>query len=347
MSLKQLALALLLALISRTALASDLSDEASAGTTIPASNTPKTTFLSDRLGGRLDVSDAFVVSLDAIWTRYDSHTGVPAANVFNFLLGGDWDATEHWTFGAELHGSPRSTTKQAIPVFLRRGEGGKAIVVADSWSYGGALSAEYDTAGESAWESNIALDVGLTDYASVQDLTAVRTTLGERLSGAQIEEFCATHSCPAALRRALLGQSSSLLQARATLEFTETIFDNTDVGAAGNYYAYSIDPAAAGYYELTSFGRTLLGDGFPFEPLRYSVRQTVVERIGILRLSGFFQYGHYASENGHALLGSAKLQVAPLPGLKTWIFADLERDLPETTAPFTTVWGGLGLMVSL
>jgi hypothetical protein len=339
---------LLALLTARIAGASDISDEVSAGTSFPAAHDPKTSFISDRLAGSWDASEKLALSLDAIWTRYDSHTGVAPDDVFNFLLAADWEATEHWSLGAELHGSPRSTAKQGIPIrFGQPIQTGRAVVAAESASYGGSISAEYDTAGDSDFESNVALDFGVTEYAATQHLTAIKTAAGQRLNVAQIREFCALHACGRPLRTAVEGNVSSPLQARATLDVTETLVQNTDLGFTGNYYLYSSAPGDTGYYQLTSLGRVLMGDGFPFEPPRYSIRGTLVERIGGARLSGFSQYARYASENGYALLFGAKFQITPADTLKTWLFADLQRDVPESAKPFITLWGGVGARLSL
>src|SRR5450432_1958944 len=108
------ALALLLACAaSRTALATDASDELSAGALSSGTARGSSPFLSDRIGGAVDATDALAVSADATFTRYFKSKGASAENILQLAAATDFSPNEHLSFGADVRGSPPSTASVA------------------------------------------------------------------------------------------------------------------------------------------------------------------------------------------------------------------------------------------
>src|SRR5215471_1844950 len=93
----------------RPALASDVSNELSAGALSSSTSRGSAPFLSDRLGGSVDTSEALSFSGDLTYTRYFHSPGAPGENIFQLAAAGDYTPDDHLSFGADLRGSPTST----------------------------------------------------------------------------------------------------------------------------------------------------------------------------------------------------------------------------------------------
>jgi hypothetical protein len=171
------------------------------------------------------------------------------------------------------------------------------------------LGAEYDTAGDTNAESAIGLSLGATSYSTTQ---AVRQRKNTMLMGAPPPMFG-------------MAEEASLIQWRADANFTETLYENTDIGLSGTYYIYNRDTAQSGYYGEAVFGR-LIGDGIPIAPLQYAIRPSLTHRFGALQLRGYVQYAAYRSDEGSSFVVGLKTQYKFSSALRVWLGANVQRD---------------------
>src|SRR5882724_1952793 len=160
---------LLASTFAANAFADDVSDELSAGAI--SSNVAKgsSPFVSDRLGGSIDTSDALSFSADATFTRYFHARGASGESIFQLAGATDYAPDDHWAFGADVRGSPPSSTNAPDPVTSVRYK-------YTSSSIGGGLSAEYDTAGGTDFETIGDTYFGLTGYRTTQRVPKDKAT---------------------------------------------------------------------------------------------------------------------------------------------------------------------------
>src|SRR5436190_24308359 len=95
--------------------ANDVSDELTVGELSSSTYGTNSPYMSDRLGGSVDPSEKLSLSLDATFTRYFKENRVPAENIFQFAVAGDYDVDDHWSFGIDARGSPPSTAVMSTP----------------------------------------------------------------------------------------------------------------------------------------------------------------------------------------------------------------------------------------
>jgi hypothetical protein len=296
----------------RVALATDVSDELSAGAVGSSGLRGAAPFVSDRLGGAFDVNDALSFSADATFTRYFHTKDAYGENILQLAGATDYSPDEHWSFGADIRGSPRSTARV-------QDSAGNTVKY---WSslLGGGASVEYDTAGDGALETIADSYVGLTDYRTTQP--SKRTT--QPSMG--------------------MKQTPSLLQWRASLGITEVLWQDTEAGLTGTYYGYSDDPIDSGYVGESVFGRD--GVGEPLEPLRWSIRPALRQRFGVLRLGAYFQYGRFFNDVGYSLVTAVKATVKASDAIRLWAQIGYQRDAGAGES-LTIPWGSLGVRVVL
>src|SRR5215475_6372244 len=99
----------------RVALATDVSDELTAGALGASGLRGAAPFVSDRLGGAFDVNDALSFSADATFTRYFHSKDAYGENILQLAAASDYSPDDHWSFGADIRGSPPSTAKVDDP----------------------------------------------------------------------------------------------------------------------------------------------------------------------------------------------------------------------------------------
>src|SRR5207342_2423063 len=82
-------------------------------------------------------------------------------NIWQFAGAADFSTDSHWSFGADIRGSPPSTAKVKNPVPGEPDKYRSSLV-------GGSASVEYDTAGDGALETLADSDLGLTAFRTTQ-----------------------------------------------------------------------------------------------------------------------------------------------------------------------------------
>src|SRR5215831_5777515 len=95
--------------------ANDVSDELTVGDLSSSTFRTSSPFLSDRLGASVDPTEKLSLSADGTFTRYFKENRVPAENILQFSLAGDYEPDDHWSFGLEGRGSPPSTSVSPTP----------------------------------------------------------------------------------------------------------------------------------------------------------------------------------------------------------------------------------------
>ncbi len=308
---------LLVSGFSRPSLASDVSDELSAGALSSSSARGSSPFLSDRLGGAVDATDALTVSADATFTRYFKSKGASAEGIWQLAAATDYSPNDHLSFGADVRGSPSSTASVA-------GATAGAKEAYRSSLIGGGLSAEYDTAGDGNAESIADGYFGLTAFRTTQRSRAAK--------GAPM---------------VLVTTPSSLLQWRASLGFTEVLWQNTEACLTGTYYLYSADPVDTGYYGPSVLGRGGVSEGVPLEPLRWALRPGIRQRLGPVRLGAYVQYGRYVGDAGYSLMTAVKATLKASEAVRLWAQVGFQRDGDATGESLSVPWGSFGVRVML
>ncbi|HVW27960.1 MAG TPA: hypothetical protein VHC69_21500 [Polyangiaceae bacterium] len=299
--------ALLLAgMAPRVAFATDVSDELSAGAIGMNGLGGASPFVSDRLGGALDVSDALAFSADATFTRYFRSKDGFGESILQLAGASDYSLGEHWAFGADIRGSPESTARIT--------DAAGKIARYRSSLLGGGASVEYDTAGDGPLE-----------------------TIGDSYFG--VTAFHTNRP-----KKDLKIPAATLLQWRGSLGLTEVLWQDTEAGLTGTYYAYSVDPD--GYEGASVFGRGGISEGAPLEPLRWSLRGNFRRRFGALKLGAYVQYGPYVDSGGFSVVTAVKAQVKASDAVRLWAQIGFQRDGGAGEA-LSIPWGSLGVRVVL
>ncbi len=287
--------------------AHDASDELTVGVITSSSRASGAPYVSDRLGGSLDASDDLTLSLDGTFTRYFKANHEPGENIFQFVASADYTPDDHWSFGMDVRGSPPSTAVTRTP---------EGAVRSRTSLLGAGAFAEYGTAGDGDAETIVEGSIAVTEYATTQRARGSRPS------------------------------PSSLTQFRVSLGVTEVLWQDTEGSLFGSWYAYSPDPADTGYFGASVFGRESVSEGLPLQPLRWSLRPTLRQRLGPVRVSGYFQYGRYVDDTGWSVLGGAKAQVKLSDAWKLWISVNVQRDADPGGERILIPWAALGARVT-
>lgn len=281
-------LTLVVLLAAAPARANDVSDELTVGS-LSRTEQGGAPYVSDRLGGALDVSERLTISLDGTYTRYLKANHAPVENIFQLAAAADYSPSDQWTFGLDLRLSPPSTAVTETPAGAVRS---RTSLVA------GGVSAEYDTAGDGPVETIAGGNLGFASYSTTQ-----RARSG-------------TKATP-----------SNLVQVRVSPVLTEVLWQDTEAELSGSYYLYATDPRGTGYFGPSVFGQGSLSEGLPLEPLRWSLRPTLRQRLGPVKISAFFQYGNYVGDTGFSVVFGLKTQIKLSDAWKGWASFSFQRDL--------------------
>lgn len=295
--------------------ANDVSDELTVGALSSSTFRTSSPFMSDRLETTLDPTEKLSLSAEGTFTRYFKENRVPAENIFQFSLAGDYEPNDHWSFGIDGRASPPSTAVSPTPA---------GPVRSRTSLLGAGLSVEYDTVGEDdprppdqrKFETVVESSLALTEYS---------TTQRSRVAGT---------SSPA-----------SLTQLRVSAGVTEVFWRTTETGMFASYYAYSSDPTSTGYFGASVFGRESVSEGLPLEPLRWSLRPSVRQRFGVLHLGAYVQYGRYVGDAGWNGVVGLKAQIKASLAWRIWASANLQRDVESTGERLLIPWASIGARV--
>ena len=325
------------------AVAHSLSDEIGVGSSQTNPRNPRTGFIYDRVSGVADASDAVSLRFDLTLT-HDAATkptqgasfGDTGGNIFAAALGLDWTPSEHWPLSFEVDVSPKSTEASDTTVAFDVGTtsaNADALLRATSSSLGFWLSAGYETAGDSDFESAINSSFSLTHFSTTQIVADVATANGP-VDRRQIIAYCTRtanqgEGCKQ-IGPALRSEAADLNQFRLSASFTETFVANTDLTLGGAYYLYDKDPSQVGYFSIASIGRSVsLGNGVPAAPLRYTIRPDLSQKFGPFSAGIWYQYGQYVPGDGYGHALGLKLQYKITKVVKIWASGTWQDDIDD------------------
>ena len=338
-------------IVAGAASASSVRDEITVGGAHSTPQNPRAGNFSNLFGLSVDVGAQWTVSGTAQVTLEEG-TPAPAGSGFadgggtvtDFSLGVEWDATDNWSIGVTLDGSPESAiaTDAQFPVRTSQGtEQADALLRARSSNTWGELSVTYDTAGTSDLEWTFTGAFALSRFETQQRVEQARVG-GVTLTPGELRTLCsASNSGCRAYVPAIDGFSDELRSARITGGALATIKNDTDVGLTVDYYRYFDDPGSVGVYSIAAIGR--FGAGAPIAPLRYLIRPEVTHRAGALSLRVWLQGGEYAADVGQSTAGlGMKVQYKLTREFRMWISATGQRDVGTSGDVSRSGWVSLG-----
>jgi hypothetical protein len=346
-----------------TARASSLSDELSLSRSTPTPDSPSAGQLTNNLFGDYDVNRTWVLTARLSLTRNQSPPTQSGAfaesggNVLQLAVGAEVNLSRKLILGWSLNGSPASTsyTNTQVDVTTQ----GQAKLIADAQlrsvasSQGAMFTLTYDTFGEPdldlgtdptgagledlewpRFETNVSLMAGVTHFGSTQKITQLVAPDGTLLADSPTSD-CNTEST--ALRRVLCnrlekanGESLSILQFPISLAVQETIYEDTDVGLVGTYFAYNQDPERAGFFTVATEGRDTVafGAGVPLAPVEFSVRPELAHWFGShVYVALDYEYGRYIDNEGYSNAVTLKLKVRFNKHWRAWVTLVGDQDV--------------------
>jgi hypothetical protein len=277
--------------------AHDLGVDVGGTFTRQSGNNPRAGSLSVGVNGAYDFNDAWSLAGFLVYTRdlatRTAESQSPGSNVFLLNLGVMWLPNDHLMTMLSGTFSPPSVQQNATTVTGRDGAMVDVLVTSRNWSAGAVWNGLWTSGGFSKFEHTIEAGAALNRFNVFQQLT-VPDSVRARLLVAACSLGAEVEVC-----RLLAGVTSPLTQARFSLGYTATLFDDTDVGVDAAYFLYDQPPSSVGYYSLVAFNQTELGNGVPVLPLQLTARGTVSHKFGkkvTVRLS--YQFGLYTEGLG-------------------------------------------------
>lgn len=333
---------MLVAAISGSALAAEISDQVSVNSASPTAGNPRAGSVSDSITATFDVGESWSVLTGALIT-FEGRTPAPAGTVFadsgglisTFSGGAEYHPGDNWNLALSADISPKSTQRSATQLNITTATGvdqsANALLRATSSSSDLQLSAGYDSAGDSQIEWSVTGDVTLTHLDTEQRIVALQEANGTVATTDAIIRYCQTHVCSTQLLHVIGPMPvATLNSARLTLSATLTLLQDTDVTMSGDYYAYEQDPTQIGYFSLGATGRTQIagGSGVPIAPLRYVVQPELTQRMGDFSLRLWLRAGRYVSGAGQTTRAiGTKLQYKVTKTFRLWASAIWQRDI--------------------
>ncbi|HWW95840.1 MAG TPA: hypothetical protein VN375_20895 [Vicinamibacteria bacterium] len=309
------------------------------GSTQSSPNSPVGKYEDATLSGLLDLS----TTIDLNFSITDTHDnrvpptqgtkfGTSASNIWNLSAGLGWSSGDHASFGIAANLSPKSSSSFDTPIMVGSlSDDGR--LGARSGTYGFSIAADYDTAGESDFESAPSLNVAYTHISTDQALEDLIS--GKRVENlAKIRVACQgsrSLSCTH-LRPLLAAQNADLDQLAVSASYTATLYHNSTVLLSGTYYNYfGEDPNTIGLFSVALLGRTTpkvktpsakarkggsvaetfdFGGGIPLAPLTWDSRIGLSQKLGDFSIGVVLEYGNYVNDTGHTESIAGKLSYA-------------------------------------
>lgn len=249
----------------------------------------------------------------------------------SWIPGFGWNKDEHWSFDFGLGGSPNSITRTSTTVTSEATLKGGPTVTSDTEtllkaqakSIDGVLGINYDTNGDSNFETSVSLGVmpgWLKSTQTIEEVFAGNTTKTKGQALKECTDFAATAPKAAKLSKAGLAQTkwckqnAGLLKAEEqvvtivtlpiSLMVSETIFGNTTASVGGTYYWYSKPPSDTGYFTLAQQGKkvastTTMGSGVAVSPYVWDAAASVGQKLGPVKVTLGGGYSKYMDDAGH------------------------------------------------
>lgn len=319
--------------------AASLSVSGGGGSSQSSPNSPVGNYEDATLSGLFDLS----TTIDLNFSITDTHDnrvpptrgtkfGTSASNIWNLSAGLGWSSGDHASFGIAASLSPKSNSSFDTPVAVGSlSDDGR--LGARSGTYGFSVAADYDTAGESDFESAPSLNVAYTHISSDQALEDLIS--GKRDENlAKIRVACQGSRSPSCihLRPLLAARNADLDQLAVSASYAATLFRNSTVLLSGTYYNYfGEDPTTIGLFSVALLGRTPpkvkapsakahkggavaetfdFGGGIPLAPLTWDSRLGLSQKFGDFTVGLVLEYGNYFNDSGHTESIAGKLSYA-------------------------------------
>jgi hypothetical protein len=309
------------------------------GSSQTSPNSPVGKYEDATLSGFFDISTTIDLNF-SITETHDNRVpptpgtkfGTSASDIWNLSAGLGWSSGDHASFGIAASLSPKSNSSFDTPVVVGS-VSDDARLRARSGTYGFSVAADYDTAGESDFESAPSLNVAYTHISTDQALEDLIS--GKRDENlAKIRVACQGSKSPACthLQPLLAARSADLDQLAMSASYTATLFRNTTVLLSGTYYNYfGEDPTTIGLFSVALLGRTTpkvkapsakahkgkgaaetfdFGGGIPLAPLTWDSRIGLSQDLRGLTLGVVAEYGSYFNDTGHTESIAGKLSYA-------------------------------------
>jgi hypothetical protein len=315
-----------------------LSDEFGVGSSQSGPRNPRTGFLYDRVSGVASASEKLDLRFDLTLThdvatkpKHGARFGDTGGNIAAGAFGIDWNPNDHFTLGAELDFSPRSSQSSDTTVTFDDGAAtskADALLKTTTSSVGFGLSGGYDTAGSSNFETLLNASASVTHFSAVEDLSSIEGANGA-VDRQNVLSYCTRVPTAAGCRQLLALfrlRGAEVNQFKLSALLLETVMVDTDLSLSGGYYFYDHDPSQLGFFNIVSFGRTSFGNGMPLAPLRFTLRPGVGHRFGPLLLDLSYQYSQYVPGDGHGNGVALKVQYKFSKSFKAWITANGQDD---------------------
>ena len=334
---------------------SSITDEVAGNSTQSSASNPRAGSIGDSLHLNLELDPHWSLNASAMLTfegdAAGTHNefGTSSSSVALFSLGADFLLSEHWTFGASIAGSPRSTLFAGTS-FVGLNDRGvnvpvHALIQSATSEASGTLDFAYDTAGESDLEWSFGGAATFTHLDTSQMVTEARFFKETRiLTPAEVKAACNRGGplCVRGLLTALDETPASLDSQRLSANATATLDRDTDVTLTVDWYHYDQDPAEIGFFSLVEAGHA--GLGVPIAPLHYLVKPEVQHRFGDFSLRFWVQAGRYAQGTGQSTAGAgARAQYRLNRSFRVWLTITGQNDVDESGE--STKSGGLALGV--
>jgi hypothetical protein len=309
------------------------------GSTQTSPNSPVGKYEDVTLSGLFDISPT--IDLDfSITDTHDNRVrpapgtkfGTSASDIWNLSAGLGWSSGDHASFGIAASLSPKSNSSFDTPVVVGSlSDDGR--LGTRSGTYGFSIAADYDTAGESDFESAPSLNIAYTHISTAQALEDLIS--GKRDQNlAKIRVACQGSKSPSCthLRPLLAARTADLDQLAVGASYAATLFRNSTVLLSGTYYNYfGEDPTTIGLFSVALLGRTTpkvkapsakghkgggvtetfdFGGGIPLAPLTWDSRIGLSQKLGDFTIGVVAEYGNYFNDAGHTESIAGKLSYA-------------------------------------
>jgi hypothetical protein len=320
--------------------ANTVSDEVFVNVTQSSDTNPRSGNLGDALNASFELSPAWSLNAGALVTH---EGGTPSASAGEFpssadavallSLGLDYLLDDHWTFGANLSGSPFATAVANASFSAPNASGNtdhvNARVQSKTSELTGTVDASYDTAGVSDLEWSFGAAVTFTHLDTDQAITGAHfaSSPDKTTTPAELRAACNRGGprCIPQVLTALGGVPANLDSQKFSANVIATISRDTDLRLSADVYHYDQDPAAVGFFDIAN--APYAGVGIPIAPLQFLVRPEVTHRIGDLSLRLWVQAGKYESGTGDNTAGiGARVQYKFTRSFRMWLAVSGQRD---------------------
>jgi len=240
----------------------------------------------------------------------------------SWIPGFGWNAAEHWSIDFGLGFSPRSVSQSGTTIaFESTGPAGKttaydaeALLKSASSSADLGLGVNYDTNGDSNFETSLSIGLWPNRVVSTQSIEEIQTKDGKTQTAEQVQQQCANTAKKPQLAKTckrlmplLKAQDAAIVTMPVMVSLSETIYSDTTVSVGGTWYLYNKDPNEVGYFTFAQQGKQAsapkgsasFGSGIAVAPYQWAGSASVGHKLGPLKLTAGFGFSKYLEDAGN------------------------------------------------